>query len=745
MKFWKKYLTVRLSGSFLLLSMVMVVVVSGIAFLRARDSLKRAAFNQLDVAASLKEAEIARWFEDRQRDFLVLSRTPGIKTQLQTLLNRKPSERDYQTTYRIASEYLKSIIELKPNFQELYITDNNGRIVASTDKKREGLYETTATVTYIERVEIGDAFAPVFYVSSVTGKPAVTLGYLIRDAAGNRIGAMLANLNLERIDQIIRERSGLGNTGETYLVGSLVSDTVFISKAATPTKKSQTEPITSPSTPPGMAQSVDRLPESLTIQESEQSVRSAGIDAAMSGISGSGLYRNYAGIPVVGVYRWLNSRDIALLVEMHQEEAFAPARQLAQTIVLVGLVAAGALSLTVYWLSRRIAHPILAIADTAVQVAAGELAVTAPVMTEDEVGLLASQFNQMIRQLRISRDNSEHYSRSLEQKAQELEQALWELGQTQSQLVQSEKMSSLGQLVAGVAHEINNPVNFISGNVSHACSYAEQLLSLLKLYQQEYPNPTSKVQAQLQAIELDYIAEDMPNLLLSMQVGMDRISQIVSSLRTFSRTDEAEIKPVDIHEGIESTLMILKLRLKATQTHPEIQVIKDYGNLPKVECYAGQLNQVFMNLLANAIDAIEESNRGKTYEEISQNPNIIKIQTQAVDDWAVIQITDNGSGIPEAVRRKLFDPFFTTKPVGKGTGLGLSISHQIVVERHQGTLECISLPGQGAEFAIKIPLHLSALLENDSCMHRVKAGMGRLKSGDAATNRPRSLGAFDKH
>jgi signal transduction histidine kinase len=306
-------------------------------------------------------------------------------------------------------------------------------------------------------------------------------------------------------------------------------------------------------------------------------------------------------------------------------------------------------------------------------------------------------------------------------------------------------MSSLGQLVAGVAHEINNPVNFISGNVSHACSYAEQLLSLLKLYQQEYPNPTSKVQAQLQAIELDYIAEDMPNLLLSMQVGMDRISQIVSSLRTFSRTDEAEIKPVDIHEGIESTLMILKLRLKATQTHPEIQVIKDYGNLPKVECYAGQLNQVFMNLLANAIDAIEESNRGKTYEEISQNPNIIKIQTQAVDDWAVIQITDNGSGIPEAVRRKLFDPFFTTKPVGKGTGLGLSISHQIVVERHQGTLECISLPGQGAEFAIKIPLHLSALLENDSCMHRVKAGMGRLKSGDAATNRPRSLGAFDKH
>ncbi|MDZ8105782.1 MAG: ATP-binding protein [Nostoc sp. DedQUE12a] len=290
----------------------------------------------------------------------------------------------------------------------------------------------------------------------------------------------------------------------------------------------------------------------------------------------------------------------------------------------------------------------------------------------------------------------------LKQQAIELEQTLKELQTTQSQLIQSEKMSSLGQLVAGVAHEINNPVNFIYGNLTHADNYIHELLNLLHIYQISYPNPVLEIQTQIQAMDLDFLIEDLPKLLSSMEVGAERIRQIVASLRTFSRLDEAELKATDIHEGIESTLMILEHRLKTKANYPQIEVIRDYGNLPLVECYAGQLNQVFMNILSNALDALEDSLiQGK----ITHNKPQIRICTQQLDaKQIVIRIIDNGSGIPEQVRQRLFDPFFTTKPVGKGTGLGLSISYQIITERHGGSLQCISSPNQGAEFIIQIPI-----------------------------------------
>ncbi|MFB2967680.1 PAS domain S-box protein [Aerosakkonema sp. BLCC-F183] len=305
-------------------------------------------------------------------------------------------------------------------------------------------------------------------------------------------------------------------------------------------------------------------------------------------------------------------------------------------------------------------------------------------------------------QLAIAIDQAELYkqTRTAAVKAQEqatkLEQTLHELQQTQAQLVQSEKMSSLGQMVAGVAHEINNPVNFIYGNITPAKEYVADLLDLLELYRKFYPNPVKEIQEQGEEIDLDFIKEDLPKIFYSMKMGADRIRQIVLSLRNFSRLDEAEMKAVDIHEGLDSTLLILQSRLKAKPNIPEIQVIKNYGKLPKIQCYAGQLNQVFMNILNNAIDALEQPS-------INEDRSI-NITTELKDsERAIIRIADNGPGMTEEVRQRVFDPFFTTKPVGSGTGLGMSISYQII-DKHSGKLTCISVLGEGAEFAIEIPV-----------------------------------------
>lgn len=299
---------------------------------------------------------------------------------------------------------------------------------------------------------------------------------------------------------------------------------------------------------------------------------------------------------------------------------------------------------------------------------------------------------------------------SAQTQAQKLKQALETLQATQTQLIQTEKMSSLGQLVAGIAHEINNPISFIYGNVNHASQYIQDLLRLIRTYQTCYPAPAPAVQICADEIDLEFLQVDLPKLLTSIRIGSERIYQIVLSLRNFSRLDEAEMKPVEIHEGIESTLLILQHRLKEAPDEPEIQVIRDYDDLPLVECYPSQLNQVFMNLLSNAIDALRAIGTHSVQRDTASAPiepwrPTLWIQTALVERYIQIRIRDNGPGIPEAIRSRLFDPFFTTKPVGQGTGLGLSISHQIVVERHQGQLHCDSQLGEGTTFEVNIPLH----------------------------------------
>ncbi len=358
----------------------------------------------------------------------------------------------------------------------------------------------------------------------------------------------------------------------------------------------------------------------------------------------------------------------------------------------------------------------------------------------------------------------------VEARTSELSKALRDLQQAQTQLVQTEKMSSLGQLVAGVAHEINNPVNFIAGNLGYAMDYADILLKLINLYQRTYPQPSSEIIEALEEWEVDFLVEDFPKMLSSMKLGTDRIQKIVLSLRNFSRMDESDCKAVDIHTGIDSTLMILQSRLKASFDRPEIKVIKEYGNLPLVECYAGQLNQVFMNIIANAIDALEDacqyhndvsgnisvsisnnlatdiseeissytkntikstsyytstiladqeiatsqklsSSPYKSAQKINTSPTLqITIRTELINqNYLRISISDNGLGMPEEVRQKIFNPFFTTKPIGKGTGMGLSISYQIITDKHKGKISCVSSDQKGTTFIIDLPTSLNIL------------------------------------
>lgn len=312
---------------------------------------------------------------------------------------------------------------------------------------------------------------------------------------------------------------------------------------------------------------------------------------------------------------------------------------------------------------------------------------------------LAGQAGLAIGQADLYHRATENATRA-QQQAKDLENMLGELQNTQAQLVQTEKMSSLGQLVAGVAHEINNPVSFIDGNINHASEYAQDLLKLVEQYQCTYPTPPPEVANLINGIDLEFLTGDFPKLLESMRIGAERIKSIVTSLRTFSRMDEAEIKAVNIHDGLDSTVMILQHRLKANGDRPEIQLQRFYGELPPVECFAGQLNQVFMNLLSNAIDALEEQIEANNQAQ----PPIITIKTGI---WSAnqirITIADNGPGIPEAVSGRIFEPFYTTKPIGKGTGIGLSISYQIVTERHHGILEFETQLNQGTAFHILIP------------------------------------------
>ncbi|EAW35564.1 ATP-binding protein [Lyngbya sp. PCC 8106] len=356
------------------------------------------------------------------------------------------------------------------------------------------------------------------------------------------------------------------------------------------------------------------------------------------------------------------------------EQALVKADQFRTFVILASLLLSVIIAtILAFYTGRTIARPIQKVTEVAQTVTGTEdFDLRVPVTSTDEVGILAISFNQLIEWI-------EHYTR--------------ELNETQTQLIQTEKMSSLGQMVAGIAHEINNPIGFIHGNLIHIESYAEELLNVVTLFREHRSQVSPEVTTLIEESDLDFIREDFPKILQSMRMGTDRICEIVLSLRNFSRLDEAQVKACDLHEGLESTLLLLNHRLNS-----QIDIVKNYGQIPEVACHPAQINQVFMNILSNAIDAL--------LEQENQLDKKIMILTESQDEEVIIRISDNGGGIPAEILGKLFDPFFTTKPVGKGTGLGLAISYKII-EKHQGKIQVHSSEHEGTEFMITLPIQSS--------------------------------------
>lgn len=535
---------------------------------------------------------------------------------------------------------------------------------------------------------------------------AVTASYPLHSAEGQFVGVFAVDLTLAGLTGFLQQLE-IGESGQAAIIersGEVVALSSLEQPFSYPAPDSDPKRILLADVEsPMLAAAANHLQESFDDLDSIQKTQQLQFEAA-----GDRYYLQ------VTPYQDDMGLDWLILVALPESDFMTQIHENTRQTIILSLIALGVVIVFGVHTSSWIARPIERFNQANAAIAAGQIDQTIEPQPIQEMDTLASGFNNMTSTLRqliqeLETANTELEAR-VERRTAELSQTLNQLQQAQLKLVQTEKMSSLSQLVAGVAHEINNPIGVIHGNLDHASEYVQGLLRLLHMYEMAVTEPSPAIQEHRDALDVEFVRKDFPQLLQSMKTSASRIRHIVETLRNFARLDEAKVKRVNLHEGLDSALMILQSRLRGFGNYPTIQVNKDYGELPLVECHPSQVNQVFLNLLNNAIDAI--------HDRVANCPNFqpnftlcITLQTECLGgEWVQIQISDTGSGIPDSIRSKLFDPFFSSKPVGSGTGLGLFVAYQVIVEQHGGELTFSSTPGKGTIFSIKLPVNLKGAI-----------------------------------
>lgn len=749
MKFWKTSLLAQLVGYFSILSVVTVSIVSTAAYTRARTALERSVSDRLTVATSLKDYQLGKWVSNQRQDVLFISQQPDIQKEIEVLLTQETTSPEYIAAYARLERYFGELVKTKPNLQSFLVTDNGGFVVFATDKSRLGKFQPLGSPTTYFTRQGAKAIVPNFYTVPGTEKSAITFATPIVDRQEVTMGAIVINLDLVEVDELIRERTGLGESGETYLVAQARGKNIFISGEK-------------------------------TMKDFPDGIKSVGIEAAIAKQDGIGLYTNYAGVPVIGVYRWLTDQNLALIAEMSQAEAFEPANRLARDILLIGLSSAGVLLVAVYLMSRRITQPLMAIAATAIQVAGGNLKSQAPVLTEDEIGLLARAFNQMIDQLSQSKDQLEIRIKSA---TAELQDTLANLGSIIDNIADGllvvdpqgritrfnpalSKLFNLGNLDltgeicseifskeinALIAQANSAPGNIFTKEVSLAHNSVGKAVATAVLKEDEdILEESAKIlvgtvilfrditaEKEVDRMKTDFISTVSHELRtpLTSVLGFAKIikKKLEENILPYVNTEDKKVRravnqvgeniEIIVSEGVRLTSLIndvldiakmeagktdwrmepmsvvdvVERGIAATSalfTQKNLELIRDFQpGTPKNLGDQDRLIQVAINLLSNSIKFTDQGS--------------ITCRITHTQEEITVSIIDTGMGISEVDQPKVFEKFkqvgdtLTDKP--KGTGLGLPICKEII-EQHGGRIWVEGQIGVGSTFSFTLPV-----------------------------------------